>query len=123
MSCYYPHNKNTNSKLKAHVSPQPGLLNSLQRPNKSSEKENRDERTGEKMIFISLVSILSCVDCLNIILLIILIMPLLMIISNGAEEDQGGYVDPRRPDGQLDGVRGSVADGREEEAIAHSNKA
>ena len=50
-------------------------------------------------------------------------MPLLMIISNGAEEDQGGYVDPRRPDGQLDGVRSSVADGREEEAIAHSNKA
>ena len=104
-------------------SPQPGLVDSLQRPNKSSEKENRDERTGEKMIFISLVSILSCVDCLNIILLIILIMPLLMIISNGAEEDQGDYVDARRPDGQLDGVRGSVADGREEEAIAHSNKA
>ena len=69
------------------------------------------------MIFISLVSILSCVDCLN------LILPLLMIILNGAEGDQGDYVDARRPDGQLDGVRGSVADGREEEAIAHSNKA
>ena len=35
-------------------------------------------------------------------------MKLLMIISNGAEEDHG---DARRPDSQLDGVRGSVADG------------
>ena len=48
-----------------------------------------------------------------------MIMKLLMIISNGAEEDQGA----KRPDGQLDGVRGGVADCREEEAIAHSNKA
>ena len=42
---------------------------------------------------------------------------------HGSEEDQDDCVDARRPDGQLDGVRGGVADRREEEAIAHSNKA
>ena len=42
---------------------------------------------------------------------------------NGAKLEQDDCVDARRPDGQLDGVRGSVADGREEETIAHSNKA
>ena len=39
-----------------------------------------------------------------------------------AEDDQNDSVDGGRPYGKLDGVRGSVADCREEEAIAHSNE-
>ena len=43
--------------------------------------------------------------------------------NNDAEADADADADEIEPDGQLDGICGSVADCREKETIAHSNKA
>ena len=42
---------------------------------------------------------------------------------NFEEEEDNGQHKFSKPDGQLDSIGGSVANGREEEAIAHPNKA